>query len=96
MRLLDPAPPPPFAELLEAALGEPVRRELGAEIASALCRVAHAGDERLEHLVVKPRGRDHHALLVEPPRAGGQASRLARADIGVVGAADGEADAASA
>src|SRR5205814_10259322 len=84
--------PAPLAELVEAALRESVRRDLGAEIAAALFRAAGLGDEPLERLVCQELGRDDHAFLLERAREGGEARGLDAADVGVVRARDGVAE----
>ena len=83
-RGLHPVAAPTLAELRKTELGEPVRRELGAEVAPALVRVAHARDQFGKDAVVEPRGRDDDALLVEPGRVRGEAAGLPRADVGMV------------
>ena len=81
----------PLAELGEPPLREPVRRELRAEVAAALVGVAHVGEQDRRDLVGEAHGRDDEPLLVDLGRVGRQARRLGAADVGVVGAADGEA-----
>src|SRR2546421_3141738 len=52
----------------------------------------YPGDERVERRIVELRRRDDDALPVECARIRGHRPRLRSADIGVVGARDGEAD----
>ena len=67
--------------------------ELGAEVA-ARARRGSASARRAASRVsgVEPRRRDHDALLLERARVGRHAARLGAADVGVVGARDGEAE----
>ena len=84
-------------ELLHARSSCAAGGELGAEIGAALVRVSHPAREVSQQLAVEsalrhqPGRRDHHALLLERARVGGHAARELAADVGVVGAAGGEA-----
>jgi hypothetical protein len=80
------------AQLGDSLVGEPVRGELGAEVASALVRISHLGDHGVERPVVDSRGRDDDALLGERARCGRHRPRLSAADVGVMRARDGEAE----
>ena len=73
----DPVAPSPLAELADAPLGEPVRGQLGAEVAAALLGVSHLRDEVGEDVVVEPGRRDHDSLVGERARARGHAPGLA-------------------
>jgi hypothetical protein len=57
--------------------------------------IPHPARELRQRLVARPAGRDHHPLLVEPGRAGRHPGRGFAADVGVVGAAGGEAEQAA-
>ena len=81
----------PLDQLLETPLCEPVRRDLRAQVAPALVRVAHVREQEREHLLAEPDGRHDHPLLVELARLGRQAGGLHPADVRVVRARDGEA-----
>ncbi len=81
----------PLAQLGQAPLGQPMRRELRPQVAAALVRVAHVGEHQRQHLVVQADGRDDQPLLEELARLGGEARRLHPAHVRVVRARDGEA-----
>ena len=87
-----PLPAVARAELVDACAREPLGRELGAEVAEALLGIPHLRDEALENGVVQAGRRDDNALVGERAREGGHAARLDPADVGVVGARDGEAE----
>ena len=55
--------PTPRAELGDALLREPVRGELGTQVAATLFGVPHLSHERRDHLVVEPGRRNHDALF---------------------------------
>jgi hypothetical protein len=61
----DPIPPSSLSKLAEPPLSEPLRGELGPEVAAALLRVAHLPDEIGEYVVVEPGRRDHDSLIRE-------------------------------
>ena len=83
-RGLDAPAPSSGAKLVDPPVGERVRRELRAQVAAALVRVAHPADELLERRSVEAGRRDHDPFLRERRRAGRQAPRLRAADVGVV------------
>ena len=80
----DRVAPAALAELGDPPLGEPVRGELGAQVAAALVRVAHVGEDDRHDLVGEANGRKDEPLLVEVGRVGRQARGLRAADVGVV------------
>ncbi len=79
----------------QAALGQAVGRELGADVALALARRAGVGEQDLEHVGHhraagrEAHRRDHEPLLQQLARAGGHAARRHAAHVGVVGPGDG-------
>ena len=88
----DAVVPTPRAELGDTLLREPVRGELGSQVAAALFGVPHLRHERRDHLVVEPGRRDHDALFGQRARIGGHRAGLAAAHVGVVRTRDREAD----
>jgi hypothetical protein len=62
----------------------------GAEVALALARAAHVGEEHVQHglvraaAVVDPDGRDAHALLVDLAHPAGEAARAHAAHVAPV------------
>jgi glycosyltransferase involved in cell wall biosynthesis len=88
----DLVPAAPDAELCHPRGAEPLCRELGAQVATALVGVPHLCDEGVERDVVEPRRRDHDALLGERARVGRHAPRHAAAHVGVVRPRRGEAE----
>jgi hypothetical protein len=94
----DRVPAAPLDELRQALLGQPVRRDLRAQVAAADVRRAHVGEDQVEHVghvrpaAHEPHGRDHEALLEELVRAGGHRARAHAADVGVVRAGHGVAE----
>ena len=79
-------------ELGEAALADPVGGLLGAEVGEALVRRPHPLGQPLEQAPLDPGRRDHDALVRERVREGRHPARRRAADVGVVGAAGGEAE----
>jgi hypothetical protein len=69
-----------------------VRRELCAEVSTALVWVPHLTDHGVERLVVDAGRRDDDALLGEPAGGGRHRAGFRAADVGVVRSCDGEAE----
>ena len=94
----DRCPPTPTraGELRQPQRARAVGGELGAQVGPALVRLAHARDELLDRPLVQRAWCDHHALLLQAAAVGRHRAGHAPADVGVVGAAGGEADQALA
>ena len=84
--------PAPRAELGDTLLREPVRGELGSQVAAALFRIPHLSHERRDHFVVEPGRRDHNALFGQRVGIGWHRAGLAAAHVGVVRTRDRETD----
>ena len=82
----------PARQLEQATLAGQVGGPLRAQVGEPLARVAHLGGKARQPVVVGPGGRDHHALVLEPGRAGRHPGRGRPADVRVMGAAGGEAE----
>ncbi len=80
------------AEILHAGTAESLRSELGPEVSEAFLRVPHSRDEVVEEHVVEPGRRDDDAFVRERVGEGRHAAGLDPADVGVVGARDGESE----
>jgi hypothetical protein len=76
----------------EAHLADPAGGSLRPQVGEALSRRAHQLGEALQLGVVCSRRRDHHSLFPERLREGRHPARRRPADVGVVGAAGGEAE----
>ena len=81
-----------LGQLGEPPRADPVGGGLGAQVGEALAREAHLRGELLQGAGIGAGRRDHHALLLERGRARRHAAGGRPADVGVVGAAGGEAD----
>ncbi len=79
-------------QLGKALRADAVGGELGAQVGSALGRLAHARHELLDRPLVKGAGGDHDALLLKRAAVGGHRPGHASPDVGVVRAAGGEAE----
>ena len=88
-RPLDTFSAPPRHELRDPPLGEALRRQLRAKVATALVRVPGVRRYQRHQALVERRRREDQAFLVEVGRERRQAGRLDPADVRVVRAADG-------
>jgi hypothetical protein len=65
----DELPSAACAEVVEPERSQPVRRELGTQVAAPFVRVSHPLGESIERGRSEPRRRDHDAFLVQAPGA---------------------------
>ena len=79
-------------ELVQAGRAGAVGGQLGAEVGAPLVGLAHLRGELLDRGVVEHARLDHDALLVQRLGVGGHRAGDRPADVGVVGAAGGEAE----
>src|SRR6185295_11299674 len=77
-------------QLEQATLAGQVRRSLRAQVGQPLVWVAHLGGKARQSVVVGPRGRNHHPLLLQPGGAGRHAGWGRATHVGVMGAAGGK------
>ena len=91
-RLAQPLDAEPLGERAQALGADAIGGELGAQVGAPLLGLAHLHDELLDRRVVERARRDHDALLGQRAAVGGHRARHAPADVGVMGAAGGEAE----
>src|SRR4249919_1856945 len=85
-------PAMPLGELPQPAVAGQVRCPLRPQVGQPLLRVPHPPGQLTEDRVVRARRGNDHALLVQRHRERRHAARRRAADVGVMGAAGGEAD----